>query len=282
MNIDSLSTLEMLRVINDEDKKVAYAVEKELENIARAVDIIVEKLKSGGRLIYLGAGTSGRIGILDASECPPTYGTPPELVEALIAGGKQAIENAVEGAEDDKEGGVRDLRALDFTKDDVLVGITASGSTPYVLGAVEYANSIGAKTIGISNNPGSKLSKISQLTICPDTGPEVVTGSSRMKAGTSQKLVLNMISTGVMIKSGKVYENLMVDVQATNDKLVTRSKNIVIQATGASMEEAESALKESTYNCKLAILMILSNVDLQVAKKILNQNDGYIRKALDK
>lgn len=282
MNIDSLSTLEILRVINNEDKKVAYAIENQLDNIARAVDIIVEKLQSGGRLIYLGAGTSGRIGILDASECPPTYGTPPGLVQALIAGGKQAIENAVEGAEDDGQGGVKDLQALDFTKDDVLVGITASGSTPYVLGAIEYGNEIGAKTIGISNNPGSKLSEISHVSICPDTGPEVITGSTRMKAGTSQKLVLNMISTGAMIKSGKVYKNLMVDVQATNDKLITRSKNIVMEATGASLDQAESALKESDYNCKLAILMILSNLDLQASKKLLEDNNGYISKALDK
>lgn len=280
MDIDSVSTIEMLQMINDEDKKVALAVEKEIGNIAGAVDIIVEKLQKGGRLIYMGAGTSGRIGILDASECPPTYGTDPELVQAFIAGGEKAIVKSIEGAEDDLESGVKDLKNINFNQNDVLVGIAASGRTPYVLGAVEYAGSIGAVTVGISNNPDSELNKVTGIPICPVTGPEAVTGSTRMKAGTSQKLVLNMISTGVMIKYGKVYENLMVDVKASNDKLVERCKNIVMEASGISFEEAEAVLNETNYNCKLAIFMKISDLNMEDAKRILDENKGYIRKAL--
>ena len=281
MDIDRVSTEEMLKMINDEDKKITHVVEKEINIIAKVVDIIVEKLKLGGRLIYIGAGTSGRIGILDASECPPTYGTDPDLVQAYIAGGQEAIVKSIEGAEDDKEGGIRDLSAIRFKKNDVLIGITASGRTPYVLGAVEYAKSLGAVTVGICNNPNSRLSKTCEITICPDTGPEAITGSTRMKAGTSQKLVLNMISTGVMIKSGKVYENLMVDVKASNHKLIERCKNIVIEATGVSTKEAESVLKETNYNSKLAIFMIISKLDLKNAETLLNENKGFIRKALE-
>lgn len=281
MNIDSVSTMEMLQMINDEDKKVALAVEKEIANIASAVDIIVEKLQSGGRLIYIGAGTSGRIGILDASECPPTYGTDPELVQALIAGGEEAIVKSIEGAEDDSELGVKDLKSINFNKDDVLLGIAASGRTPYVLGAVEYAKSIGAVSVGLSNNPDSLLNKVAEISICPVTGPEAVTGSTRMKAGTSQKLVLNMISTGVMIKYGKVYENLMVDLKASNDKLIQRCKNIVMEATEVPYEEAEAVLEETKYNCKLAIFMIISKLNKEDAKEILDKNKGYIKKALE-
>ncbi len=280
INIDSVSTLEMLQMINNEDKKVALAVEKEIENISKAVDIIVEKLHNGGRLIYIGAGTSGRIAILDASECPPTYGTDPDLVQAFIAGGDKAIVRSIEGAEDDSELGADELKAINFNFKDVLIGIAASGRTPYVLGAVDYAVSVGAVTIGISNNPDSILGQISDISICPVTGPEAVTGSTRMKAGTSQKLVLNMISTGVMIKYGKVYENLMVDVKASNDKLYERSKNIVVEATGVSVSEAEEVLKETNYNCKLAIFMIISKLNIDAAKRILDENKGYIREAL--
>lgn len=268
-------------MINSEDKKVASAVEREIPSIAKAVDITVERLFSGGRLIYMGAGTSGRIGILDASECPPTYGTDPELVRAFIAGGEKAIVKSVEGAEDDPELGVNDLKNIKLNHNDVLVGIAASGRTPYVLGAVEYAKSIGAATVGISNNPGSALTHISDISICPVTGPEAVTGSTRMKAGTSQKLVLNMISTGVMIKYGKVYENLMVDVKASNDKLVERCKNIVMEAAGVPREEAEKVLKETNYNCKLAIFMLISNLNTEDAKRLLDENKGFIRKALE-
>lgn len=281
LNIDRVTTVEMLQMINDEDKKVALAVEKEINNIANAVDIIVDKLLLGGRLIYIGAGTSGRIGILDASECPPTYGTDPELVQAFIAGGEKALVKSIEGAEDDIEGGANQLNSINFNKNDVLVGITASGRTPYVLGAIEYAQKIGAATIGICNNPDSVLAKISNLSICPLTGPEAITGSTRMKAGTSQKLVLNMITTGVMIKFGKVYENLMVDVIASNEKLINRCKTIVVEATGVSQEEAEIILNETNYNCKLAIFMIISKSNLNDAKKILHENNGYIRKALE-
>lgn len=281
MNIDSVSTIEILKMINNEDKKVALAIEKEIHNIAKTVDIIVDKLQLGGRLIYIGAGTSGRIGILDASECPPTFGTEPELVQAFIAGGEKAIVSSIEGAEDDKTGGVDELTYINFNKNDVLVGIAASGRTPYVLGAVEYAQGMGAVTVGICNNPDSELAKKSHISICPLTGAEAITGSTRMKAGTSQKLVLNMISTGVMIKYGKVYENLMVDVKASNDKLINRCKNIVMEATGVSLEEAEIVLNETNYNCKLAIFMILSKSNLNDAKRILHENNGYIRKALE-
>lgn len=281
INIDSVSTTEMLKMINEEDKKVALAIEKEIENIAKAVDLIVEKFHIGGRLIYIGAGTSGRIGILDASECPPTFGTEPELVIALIAGGEEAIIKAIEGAEDSSEGGEISLKSINFSSNDVLVGLAASGQTPYVLGAVEYAKKVGGQTIGICNNPESLLSKICHISICPLTGPEVITGSTRMKAGTSQKLVLNMISTGVMIKYGKVYENLMVDVKASNDKLINRCKNIVIEATGVTLAEAESVLNETNYNCKLAIFMIISKLNLNDAQEILQENKGYIRKAIE-
>jgi N-acetylmuramic acid 6-phosphate etherase len=280
MDIDSISTVEMLTMINNEDKKVALAVEKEIPIIAKAVDIIIEKIYMGGRLIYIGAGTSGRIGILDASECPPTYGTNPELVQALIAGGEKAIIKAIEGSEDDTELGITDLKKINFSQKDVLVGIAASGRTPYVLSSVKYARSIGAITLGISNNPDSELNEIADIPICPVTGPEAVTGSTRMKAGTSQKMVLNMISTGVMIKYGKVYQNLMVDLKASNDKLIERCKGIVVEATGISQKEAENVLKKTNYNCKLAIFMIISELGIEDAKKILDENKGYIRKAL--
>lgn len=281
MNIDSVSTIEMLKMINNEDKKVSLAVEKEIDKIAQAVDVIVEKLQAGGRLIYIGAGTSGRIGILDASECPPTYGVDPELVQAFIAGGQEAIVQSIEGAEDSRQGVLADLKSIAFNDKDVLVGIAASGRTPYVLGGVEYGLEIGAKTVGICNNPNSPLSKLCHITICPLTGPETVTGSTRMKAGTSQKLVLNMISTGVMIKLGKVYENLMVDVKASNEKLIKRTRGIVMEATGVSMEEAESVLQETNNNCKLAIFMIISKLDMETARDLLDKNKGYIRKAIE-
>lgn len=281
MNIDRVSTIEMLQMINKEDKKIALAVEKEILNIAKAVDTIVEKFQSGGRLIYIGAGTSGRIGILDASECPPTYGSDPELVQAFIAGGQEALIKSVEGAEDNREGGVKELESINFNNNDVLIGIAASGRTSYVLGAIEYARKIGAETVGICNNPGSELSRICHISICPLTGPEAITGSTRMKAGTSQKMVLNMISTGIMVKWGKVYENLMVDVKASNEKLVKRCKTIVVEATGVSLEQAETYLNQTNYNCKLAIFMIISRLDMINAKRMLDDNDGYIRKALE-
>jgi len=281
-NIDSMSTLEMMKVINNEDKKVALAVEKQLSNIAKAVDIIAEQLRKGGRLIYIGAGTSGRIGILDASECPPTYGTDPSMVQGLIAGGSEALFKAVEGAEDNEEEGKLDLQKISFNKKDVLVGIAASGRTPYVIGAMKYVNSIEGHTISVTCNIESEMNQISKIAITPVVGSEVITGSTRMKAGTAQKLVLNMLSTGVMIKLGKVYDNLMVDVKATNLKLIERCKRIVIEATGVSREKAEKYLAETDYDVKLTIFLILSKISsIEEAREILEDNHGYIRAALE-
>ena len=262
--IDRVSTLEMCRIINDEDKTVPLAVERVLPDIAAAIDVIHAQVSGGGRLIYLGAGTSGRLGILDASECPPTYGVKPGLVVGLIAGGEYAIQHAVEGAED------------------VVVGIAASGRTPYVIAGLEYARQLGCRTVGISCNPGSAVSTTAEFAITPVVGAEVVTGSSRMKAGTAQKLVLNMLSTGLMIKSGKVFGNLMVDVVATNEKLHVRQVNIVKNATGCSAEQAEAALVACERNCKTAIVMVLKNLDAAEAKKRLDQHGGFIRQVLDK
>ena len=279
-DIDQLSTLEMLRVINNEDKKVALAVEKELQHIADAVDIISAAFTQGGRLVYCGAGTSGRLGILDASECPPTYGSKPEQVIGLIAGGHQAIFKAVENAEDSLELGIEDLKTISFNNKDVLVGIAASGRTPYVIASMEYAKSLGAKVISISCNPDSPIAQQADIAITPVVGGEVVTGSSRMKAGTAQKLVLNMLTTGSMIKIGKVYGNLMVDVEATNAKLVERQKNIVMQATDCSREEAEQALSQCQRHCKTAIVMVLTGMSAEQAKQALSASHGFIRAAI--
>ncbi|EOV1171258.1 N-acetylmuramic acid 6-phosphate etherase [Vibrio fluvialis] len=280
-DIDTLSTVEMLKVINQEDQKVALAVETVLPNIALAVDEITRAFAEGGRLIYMGAGTSGRLGILDASECPPTYGTPHELVVGLIAGGHQAILKAVENAEDNRELAKHDLQLLNLTARDVVVGIAASGRTPYVLGGLDYANEIGATTVSVACNPECPMADAAKIAILPVVGPEVVTGSSRMKAGTAQKLVLNMLTSGAMIRSGKVFGNLMVDVEATNAKLIQRQTNIVVEATGASAEEAESALNACNRHCKTAILMILSGLDAKQATAKLQQHNGFIRAALN-
>ncbi|WP_318450915.1 N-acetylmuramic acid 6-phosphate etherase [Photobacterium leiognathi] len=279
-NIDMLSTVDMLQVINNEDKKVALAVEQVLPEIAQVVDAIAIAFQQGGRLIYSGAGTSGRLGILDASECPPTYGSKPEQVVGLIAGGHQAILKAVENAEDNREMGAQDLIDLNFTEKDVLVGIAASGRTPYVMGAMEYAKSQNAMVACISCNPQSPMAALADVAITPVVGAEVVTGSSRMKAGTAQKLVLNMLTTGAMIRVGKVYGNLMVDVEATNAKLVERQKNIVMQATECSREEAEQALTQCNGHCKTAIVMILAGVDDQTAADLLAKNNGFTRQAI--
>ncbi|WP_432205319.1 N-acetylmuramic acid 6-phosphate etherase (plasmid) [Cetobacterium somerae] len=280
MDIDQVSTMEMVKKINDEDKKVALAVEKELPQIAGAIDGIVERMKKGGRLIYIGAGTSGRLGILDASECPPTYGVSEELVQGIIAGGQEAIFRAKEGAEDSKELAIEDLKSKNLNKNDTVVGLAASGRTPYVIGGLEYANSIGALTVSITCNANSNVAKTAKIAISPVVGPEVVTGSTRLKSGTAQKLVLNMLSTGSMIKLGKVYGNLMVDVQSTNEKLVERAKKIVSEATGVDTETAAIYLKETNSNVKLAIFMILSKLSMLDAKAVLDKNDGYIAKAL--
>lgn len=279
-NIDELSTEEMLRVINQEDQKVALAVEAIVPQIARVVDAIAAAFEQGGRLIYSGAGTSGRLGILDASECPPTYGTPREQVVALIAGGHQAILQAVENAEDNRDLGMADLKAINFSHKDVLVGIAASGRTPYVVAALEYARQQGAITAALTCNPDSEMARIVDIALTPVVGPEVVTGSSRMKAGTAQKLVLNMLTTGAMIRSGKVYSNLMVDVEATNKKLIQRQINIVIQATGCSEAQAQAALSDCGGHCKTAILMVLAQLSATEAKALLQQNRGFIRQAL--
>ena len=281
LNIDKVSTLDMVKIINNEDKKVALAVEKELVKIAEAIDGIVSGMQKGGRLIYIGAGTSGRLGILDASECPPTYGVSEELVQGIIAGGTEAIFRAKEGAEDSKELAIEDLKSKNITENDTIVGLAASGRTPYVIGGLEYANKIGALTVSITCNANSEVAKVSKVSIAPVVGAEVVTGSTRMKAGTAQKLVLNMLSTGTMIKLGKVYGNLMVDVRATNKMLVERAKKIVCEATGVDREVAEKVLKEINYDVKLSILMILTGLDINEAKEKLSQNKGYIAKAME-
>ena len=280
-DIDTLSTLDMLAVINNEDKKVAIAVEQVLPEIAQVVDAVAAAFQQGGRLIYTGAGTSGRLGILDASECPPTFGTKAEQVVGLIAGGHAAILRAVENAEDNQVLGKSDLTALNFTDKDVLVGIAASGRTPYVLGAMTYAKEIGATTACISCNPHSPMTELADVSITPVVGPEVVTGSSRMKAGTAQKLVLNMLTTGAMIRTGKVYGNLMVDVEATNAKLVERQKRIVIEATDCTREQAEIALHACEGHCKTAIVMILTNSNADKASQLLAQHRGFTRDAIN-
>jgi N-acetylmuramic acid 6-phosphate etherase len=279
-NIDELATEAMLRVINDEDKKVALAVEAIVPQIARVVDAITAAFSKGGRLIYCGAGTSGRLGILDASECPPTFGTPRSQVVGLIAGGHTAILQAVENAEDNVEQGAQDLRDISFQANDVLVGIAASGRTPYVLGALAYARQQGAFTAALTCNPNSPMSQAADVALTPIVGPEVVTGSSRMKAGTAQKLVLNMLTTGAMIRSGKVYGNLMVDVEATNQKLVQRQINIVKQATDCDDATAQQALSACQGHCKTAIVMVLAGLNAEEATSLLSQNNGFIRNAL--
>ncbi|EMQ4856819.1 N-acetylmuramic acid 6-phosphate etherase [Morganella morganii subsp. sibonii] len=279
-DIDSLPTLDMLRVINREDQTVALAVEKTLPQVAQVVDAVAQAFRLGGRLIYMGAGTSGRLGILDASECPPTFGTPAEQVVGLIAGGHKAILKAVENAEDNRELAVNDLKALNFSEKDVLVGIAASGRTPYVLGGMEYALSLGATVAAVSCNPDSEMSRLAGIAITPVVGPEVITGSSRMKAGTAQKLILNMITTGAMIRSGKVYGNLMADVEATNAKLVERQKRIVMAATECDRATAEQALTACDGHCKTAIVMILAQLSAGDAKALLAQHQGFIRDAL--
>ncbi|MGK3128699.1 N-acetylmuramic acid 6-phosphate etherase [Pantoea sp. C8B4] len=279
-NIDELSTEAMLRVINDEDKKVALAVEAIVPQIAQVVDAITAAFSKGGRLIYCGAGTSGRLGILDASECPPTFGTPRSQVVGLIAGGHTAILQAVENAEDNVEQGAQDLKDIDFNANDVLVGIAASGRTPYVLGALAYAKQQGAFSAALTCNPNSPMSQAADVALTPVVGPEVVTGSSRMKAGTAQKLVLNMLTTGAMIRSGKVYGNLMVDVEATNQKLVQRQINIVKQATDCDEATAQQALNACHGHCKTAIVMVLAGLDANEAKALLKHNSGFIRNAL--
>lgn len=280
MDIDRLSTLEMLRRINDEDKKVAFAVERELESIAKAVDVIYEALKNGGRLIYCGCGTSGRLGVLDAAECPPTYSVSPDMVQGIIAGGEKAMFKASEGAEDSAEGGRADMKAIGLCARDVLVGIAASGRTPYVLGAMAYAHELGAKTVALTCNKASEMNAAADIPIGVETGPEVITGSTRMKSGTAEKMVLNMLSTGAMIRLGKVYGNLMVDVMPTNEKLVRRAISIVSTAASADEEEARRTLESCGFSVKTAIVMLKLGLSAEDANARLAESGGVVARAL--
>lgn len=277
MNIDSLNTIEIITLMHEEDKKVAYAVEKELPHISLVIDEIVKSLNSGGRLVYIGAGSSGRLGVLDAAECPPTFGTKGEVI-GLIAGGIEAMFHAVEGVEDNENEAERQLREIDLSSRDTLVGIAASGRTPYVIGALKYGNSIGAFTAALSCSPDSVISRIARVGITPIVGPEVITGSTRLKAGTAQKMVLNMLTTAAMIKIGKVYQNLMVDVQPTNKKLIERSKNIISRVTGVSREEAEHYFESANKNPKVAIVMIKNKCSREAAISYLKAAGGIISK----
>lgn len=279
-NIDTLPTLDMLTLINAEDQKVALAVRDELPNIAAAVEVISARMQRGGRLIYIGAGTSGRLGVLDASECPPTFGTPPELVVGLIAGGDVALTDAIEGAEDDPMGGAREIAKLDVRENDSVVSIAASGRTPYAIGGLEEAKKRGALTVSIACNRPSPLEELAEIAIAPIVGPEVVSGSTRLKAGTAQKMVLNMISTGVMIRLGKTYSNLMVDVQPTNVKLRQRARRMVAEAAGLSLERAIKILQDCDGEVKTAIVVVLADVSPEVARQRLRATSGFVRKAI--
>lgn len=278
--IDEQSTREMLRLINQQDALVAAAVEKELPRIAQAADLIYERLAGGGRLIYLGSGTSGRLGILDAVECPPTFGVDPGLVVGVIAGGPQAILHAVEGAEDDRAAGEQDLRAIHFSPGDVLVGIAASGRTPYVLGGMAYAASLGAIVIGLACAQHPEMAEHARVMIIPLCGPEVITGSTRMKSGTAQKMVLNMLSTVVMIKLGKVWGNRMVDVKVTNRKLLQRAVSILMDTTGVTAEAAKTALDACGGNTKTAIVCLRCGLDPKAAREALENAGGHVAEAL--
>ena len=280
MELDKLSTMDFLKIMNSEDGKVIDAVRAVLPQIEKAIDLIVNCLKDGGRLIYIGAGTSGRLGILDASECPPTFSTTDEIL-GIMAGGDEAIRKAKEGAEDSLDLAASDLENMNLTKTDIVCGIAASGRTPYVIGGLKYARSSGGKTLAISCNENSEISQYADVAIEVIVGPEVITGSTRLKAGTAQKLVLNMLSTASMVRIGKVYNNLMVDVKASNLKLVERCKNIVMQACGCSYDEAEKALSMCEYKPKIAIVMILREVDADYARKLLAQNGGFVKRAIE-
>jgi N-acetylmuramic acid 6-phosphate etherase len=278
--IDRLDNLEILRIINQEDKKVPSVVERELEYVSKAIELIVKSLESGGRLIYVGAGTSGRLGILDASECPPTFGTTPETILGMIAGGNTAVFRSQEGAEDDEVQAVKDINNLRVNGRDTVCGVAASRRTPYVVAAISRAKELGARTIYVTTNPRREFSLDVDVAICPEVGPEVIMGSTRMKSGTAQKLVLNMLTTTSMIKLGKVYENMMVDLQLTNDKLVERAKRIIMMATGIDYELSERQLKAAGGHVKTAIVMSITGLSREEASKRLDQNNGFIRDAL--
>lgn len=280
MNLDEMTPLQIAAIMNQEDEKAVKAVEEVLPQIATAIEWATDSLKAGGRIIYIGAGTSGRLGVLDAVECPPTFGVPRELVVGLIAGGDKAFVEAVEGAEDSETLCEAELKEIGLTSKDIVIGLAASGRTPYVIYGLDFANKTGCHTVAIACNKGSEVGKKAKLAIEPVTGPEVLTGSTRLKAGTAQKMILNMISTGSMVGIGKAYENLMVDVKQSNEKLVVRSQNIVMTATGCTREEAETVLKQAEGHVKTAITMILLDCDPEEARQKLSQAVGKIRKAL--
>lgn len=279
--LDKKSTLEILRVLNREDQRVALAVEKQLPAIARAVDAIVKSLERGGKLFYIGAGTSGRLAVLDAAECPPTFGTAPRMVQALIAGGARAVRGAVEGTEDSAANGARDLAEAALAKDDVVVGLAASGTTPYVLGALDFARRHGAVTIGVTSNPRSILARRAKIAIVPDTGPEAIAGSTRLKAGTAQKMVLNLLSTTAMVRLGRVYENWMVYVALTNQKLRRRGARILEEAAGVSASIAARALRQTGHDLPAALVMLKSGTTARDSKRLLANYEGNVRRALE-
>ncbi len=276
-NIDQLTSLEALRLINREDAKVAAAVREALPQIAKAVDIIADAIANGGRLLYLGAGTSGRLGVLDAVECVPTFSVPPNWVLGIVAGGAAALTNSIEGAEDQPQGGREDLAAQDLTKQDVVCGIAASGRTPYVIGGLEYAKGLGAKTIAIACNAGAPIGALADISISVDVGPEIIAGSTRMKAGTAQKLILNMLSTTAMIRLGKVYGNLMVDVKVSNQKLAERATRLVMQLTGVDEEQARALLASANEEVKTAVVMSRLGADYDGARRLLAEANGKLR-----
>ena len=279
-NLDRMTARQIVELMNREDRKVALAVGRELPAIARAVDAIVTGMRKGGRLIYLGAGSSGRMAVLDAAECPPTFGTSRNLVEALIAGGKRAVTGAVEGAEDDVRKAERELRERKLTRNDVVVGVSASGTTPFVVGALRFAHRCGATTVAITSNRGTPVTRLAKIVIAAEVGPEVLTGSTRMKAGTAQKMVLNMLSTAVMARLGHVYENLMIDLMLTNEKLAQRARRILAEASGKSVSAAEHALRAAGHNMHVALVMLKRRVDVREAKRRLAQAKENLRAAL--
>ena len=280
MNLDIMSPLEVVTVMNQEDARVPEAIKPALPNIARCVTWAIESIEAGGRIVYMGAGTSGRLGVLDAVECPPTFGVAPEVVVGLIAGGEKAFVKAVEGAEDSRQLGHDDLVNIGLEKRDIVIGIAASGRTPYVLGGLAYAQEVGCHTVAISCNPGSAIGQAAELAIEVVPGPEVLTGSTRLKSGTCQKLILNMISTATMVGCGKAYQNLMVDVMQTNEKLVVRAQNIVMEATGCDRETAAEKIAIASGNAKTAITMILADCGLEEAKERLAKAKGHVREAI--
>lgn len=280
MDLDQMTPLELVSVMNQEDLNVVAGVKEVLPQVAQVIEWAVSSLEAGGRIVYFGAGTSGRLGVLDAVECPPTFGVSPDVVVGLIAGGEKAFVRAVEGAEDSLELCEEEFKKIGLNKNDIAIGIAASGRTPYVIGGLRYARSLGCKTVAIACNKGSEVGKEAELAIEPSCGPEVLTGSTRLKSGTAQKMILNMISTGSMVGVGKAYQNLMVDVQQTNKKLVVRAQNITMAATGCTREEAAQALDQADGNAKLAIVMLLTKMPVEEAKAKLEAAHGHVRGAL--